>query len=112
MFERDRPLADRANQLAVVRRHEDGGPFRVDLAEQVHDLEGEIGIEIARRLVREDERRLVDERPRDRDALLLAARQLDGIRVDAMLKADPLQAPGRPSSAADRPGVRARAERT
>ena len=35
-------------------------------------------VEVARRLVREEERRLGDERARDRDALLLAAGELAG----------------------------------
>ena len=64
---------------------------RVDLTEQIHDLERQIGIEIAGRLVREHELRIVDERARDRDPLLLAARQLLGQRIHPVLQADPLQ---------------------
>ena len=83
--------ADAADQLAVVRGDEHRRAARVDLAEQVHDLERQVGIEVAGRLVGEDELRIVDERARDRDALLLAARQLLGKRVHAVLQPDPLQ---------------------
>ena len=91
MVERDGPPADAANQLAVVRRHDDGRAAGVGLAEQIHDFEREIGIEIARRLVGQHELRFVDERAGDRDALLLAAGQFFRKRVLPMLEPDPLQ---------------------
>ena len=86
-----RPSSDQANQFAVVRGDQHGGPAGVDLAQQVHDLEREIRIEIAGRLVGETQRRIVDERARDRDALLLAAREIVRIGVHAVLQAHPLQ---------------------
>ena len=81
--------ADQADQLAVVGRDEHGRSAGVDLTEQVHDLEREIGIEVARRFVREHERRIVDQRTRDGDALLFAAGEIARIRVDAVLQARP-----------------------
>ena len=83
--------ADAPDQLAIVRGDDDRRAARVDLAEQIHDFERQIGIEVAGRLVGEHELRVVDERARDGDALLLAARQLFGKRVHAVLQADPLQ---------------------
>ena len=44
-----------------------------DLAQQVHDLEREIRIEVACRFIRENDDGIVDERARDRDALLFSA---------------------------------------
>ena len=49
------------------------------------------GIEVAGRFVGQDDDRIVDQRPRNRDALLLATGQLLRERVHAVLKADPLQ---------------------
>ena len=51
LIERDRPSSDQANELAIVRRDEHGRPAGVDLAQQVHDLEREIRIEVAGRFV-------------------------------------------------------------
>src|SRR5882672_1521600 len=65
VIERQRSSADAANELPIVRGDEDGRAARVDLAEQIHDLEREIGIEVAGRLVRQDDDRIVDERARD-----------------------------------------------
>jgi hypothetical protein len=45
-------------------------------AEQVEDAVGALPVEVARRLVAQQEGRIGDDRPRDRDALLLPARQL------------------------------------
>ena len=54
---------------------DDGRAPGVDLAEQPHDLDGEVGVEVPGRLVGEQERGLVDDRTGDGDALLLATRQ-------------------------------------
>ncbi len=60
-------------------------PSRVDHVE--HALGG-LGVEVAGRLVEQQQRRLVDERARDRDALQLAARQHRGEVVAAAFEAD------------------------
>ena len=91
VVERDGAAAHVPHQFAVVRGDEHRRAAGVDVAEQVHDLERQIRVEVARRLVGQDERRLVDERARDRDALLLAARQLQRIRVHPVLQAQPLE---------------------
>ena len=81
----------RAHQLAVVRGDDHRRATRVDLAEQIHDFERQIRIEVAGRLVGEHQLRVVDERASDRNPLLFAARQFLGKRVDAVLQADPFQ---------------------
>ena len=51
----------------------------MDAHQQVHDVPAGGGVEIARRLVGKDDRRIVRQRAGDRDPLLFAARQLRGI---------------------------------
>ena len=60
----------------VVRDDDDRGAVRVHALEQADDLPAGGLVELAGRLVREQQRRAVGERARDRDALHLAAGQL------------------------------------
>ena len=62
--------------------HGDAGV--VQLLEQFDDFLGGTAVERAGRLVGEDDMRVVDERARDRHALLLPARQLRRLVVFAM----------------------------
>src|SRR5581483_7838050 len=55
-----------------------GRAAAIDPVEELHDADGGVGIEVPRRLVADEQRRVVDERARDRDALLLAAGELVG----------------------------------
>ncbi len=71
------------DEARLVRRHHDRGPARIDASEQLHDVSGCRGVEVSGRLVGEQHLRPVDERARDRDALLLAAGQL--VREAALL---------------------------
>src|SRR5215207_399430 len=58
----------------VVRDEDEGETLAlVQVAHQVHDLVGGLAVEGARRLIRPDDRRVVDERAGDGDALPLAA---------------------------------------
>ena len=82
---------DPPDELTIVRRDDDGRAASVDLAEEIHDFERQIGIEVSGGLVGQDDVRVVDERPGNRDALLFAARQLVGQRVHPVLETDPLQ---------------------
>ena len=50
-----------------------------------------LGVERARGLVREDDLRVLDERPRDGDALLLPARKLRGAALLVHFEVDTLQ---------------------
>ena len=63
-------------------------PLRGELAEEVEDLAAGLGVEVARRLVGEQQGRLVDERAGDGDALPLAARQLIRLMVHPVAQPD------------------------
>lgn len=60
-------------QRPVVGREEHGRARLVDVLEQPEDVDGELRIEVARRLVGQDERWLADDGARHGDALLFAA---------------------------------------
>src|SRR6266516_1723916 len=91
VVQRDRAPSDATDQLAIVSGHHNRGAARVDLAEEIHDLERQVRIEVSGRLVREHELRIVDKGTRDGHSLLLAARQLLGEGIHAMLQAHPFQ---------------------
>ena len=59
----------------IVSDEHDRSPACAELLQHAEHLAGRLGIEVAGRLVSEDEIRLVDERAGDGDALLLAAGQ-------------------------------------
>ena len=73
-------------RLALVVRHVDEG--HAELAVQLLELDlhvlAQLLVERAERLVHQHELRLEDQRPRQRDALLLAARELRRVGVSAM----------------------------
>ena len=78
--------------LGVVRHQDDG--LLVDLVQFLQDLEhvlGALGIEVADRLVRENDVGIVDERTGDGDALLLSAGELVGELVRLLDDAEPSQ---------------------
>ena len=61
----------------IVRDHDDRLAVLVDrAAQELEDLGSRLRVEVPGRLVREEDRRLRDERACDRDPLLLAAREL------------------------------------
>src|SRR5260370_18220630 len=76
VFERDHALAHLVDHLAVVRDHEDRRARTVDAIEQLHDADRRVWIEVARRLVADEQRRVVDDGARDLDAFLLPPPQL------------------------------------
>ena len=83
---------DHAAAHLVDHRHVVGGDHdrragAVDAVEQLHDPDRGLGIEVAGRLVGQQQRRVVDERARDRDALLLAAGELVGVVVQLRARA-------------------------
>src|SRR5690606_2549587 len=63
----------------------------VQLLEQVQDVVRALPIQIARRLVGDDDLRIRHDRPRDRDALLLTTRELAGQVIHAMIEPDDLE---------------------
>src|SRR2546427_2707012 len=63
-------------RVRVVRHHDDRlVEFVVQALQQPQDLLGGLLVELSRRLVEQDERGIGNDRPRDGDALLLAARK-------------------------------------
>ena len=67
-------------RLVLVVRHVDrrAAELAVDAADLGARLDAQLGVEVRQRLVHQDQRRLDDDRARDRDALLLAAGELAG----------------------------------
>ena len=89
--ELDDPRAVLGDVHFVRDQHDGDAALHVQLLEDVHDLDAGARVEVAGRLVRQQDRRLVDQRARDRDALLLAARQLVRVVVHALAEADDLE---------------------
>ena len=77
-----------AHEIEIVRRHHDGGAARVDVSEQLEDTARRALVQVAGGLVSQEHRRLIDQCPRDGDALLLAARQLARVRLRLRREAD------------------------
>ena len=70
------PLRE-SRHLDFVRHRNDRDARRIELREDIHHLFGCVGVERAGGLIGQEHRRAVDDRPRDRDALLLPARKLE-----------------------------------
>src|SRR5665647_3564959 len=91
---RDQSVADADDALRVqghflLVRDDDDGVAPVGKAlEQRHDFRAGLGIEISRRLVREQDGRLVDERAGDGDALALSAGKFVRLVMHAVGQAD------------------------
>ena len=76
LLEGDDALPERGDDVGVVGGHEHGHAELVDPQQELEDLPADQRVEVAGRLVGDDDARVVDERARDRGALLLAAREL------------------------------------
>ena len=63
----------------------------MELAEERGDLGAGVAVEVAGRLVGEDQGGFSDERPCHRDALLLAAAQLGRLMVDPVAQTESLE---------------------
>ena len=77
-----------------MRDHDDEAVFG-DLFQDLHHLHARLAVERAGRLVGEQNVRIVDERPRDGDALHLAARHLVRLFVELIAEANALKRPDR-----------------
>ncbi len=91
----------------VVGDHDDGLAQVVDgLAHEVEDLAARRGVEVAGGLVGEDDVGPAGQGPGDGDPLLLTARQLAGLVLEAVAQARRCRSPGRttPWSGEFRPG--------
>src|SRR5512139_2427858 len=83
------PGAGPGRDVGLVGDHDDGQALLlVEGLEDVHDLRARLAVEIAGRLVGQDQGRIVEQGPGDGHALLLAARQLVGLVVGPFLEAD------------------------
>ena len=89
--------AGRRGDLGVVGDEDDRAARAVELAEELEHLAARGLVEVAGRLVGEDQGRVGDQRAGDGDALLLAAGQLGRLVVDAVAEAEPLERRGRPA---------------
>ena len=79
--------------VRIVRHHHDRlAVIAVERLQQVENLVAGLAIEVAGRLVAEQQRRVGDDRAGDADALLLAARQLPRVVLRALGEADDLRA--------------------
>ena len=79
------------SDVRLMRDEDDRASGGVKLLEEFHDLMRRFRVEIARRLVRHDDVRIVDEGARDGDALALTARKLVGLMVGTVGKPDGFQ---------------------
>src|SRR5688572_4710321 len=78
-------------EARVVRHHADRAALLVQVAEQVHHRLAVRRVEVPGGLVREQDQRIAGERARDRDTLLLAARELARQVLRAVRHADALE---------------------
>ena len=84
--------AEVVEQLGLVGHHQYGhAAIGVHGGEELHDLVGRAGVQVAGGLVGQEHIRLVDQRPGDRDTLLLTAGELIGAVVGAIGESDRLQ---------------------
>ena len=81
VVDRDYALTEGFDQLMLVGDHQHGGAALVDLGEKLDDLVAHLRVDIARRLVRDNQSGVVDQRSRQRNTLLLAAGKLGGMVV-------------------------------
>ena len=82
-----------ARDILLVGDDEDRLSRGVELDEEPDDLVRRLGVEVPGGLVGEEDARLIDQRPRDGDALALPARELVGSVVGAVGERDALERP-------------------
>jgi len=85
-------LAGRAlGDVGFVGEQDDRAAGGVQLVEQLQDIGGRAGVQVAGGLVGQDERRVRDQGSSDRDALLLAAGEFVRPVLDTVAEADAFQ---------------------
>src|SRR2546426_7590339 len=83
---------DEALRAGVVRDHDDRRvKLAIELCEQEEDVFRSLGVQVARRFVRDQNRRVGDNGTRDCDALLLPARKLARLMGHAVCQTDRLR---------------------
>ena len=91
MLEMEARLIEAVYQRLVVARHDERGAELVELLEESHQAIGQVLVDVAGGLVGDEEARATDHRARDRNALLLSARERRGTRLQVIGEADPGQ---------------------
>ena len=84
----DYPCGERADDIIVVRRHDDGRPLPANVVQELDNLAARLRVEVPRRFVGQDEGGIVQQGPCDADALLFATRKLVGHLVAFRLHID------------------------
>ena len=77
--------------LGVVRHQDHGDPLGVELLEHPQDFHAGVRVEIAGRLVGQDQRGMIDQRAADGHPLLLSARHLRGLVLGPVGQSHPRQ---------------------
>ena len=80
VVEHDAPQAKMVDHVQVVTRHHHRDADIIEPPEEAHDLEREVGIQVAGRLVGDQDGGLLIDGTRDADALLFAGRQFQAAR--------------------------------
>jgi hypothetical protein len=85
-----------AKRVRIVRHHHHGlAEILVQFGKDGQDVVGRCGVQVAGRLVGQDQRRVGDNGARNRHALLLSTGELPGIVAQAVAQTDQLQRCGR-----------------
>src|SRR5215471_2607172 len=90
---KDDDAPSKLGDVLLMRDEHDGLALVIQVLEHGQNLRGGLRVQVARRFVRQNHLRIVDERTRDGDALLLAAGELRGHVFLAALEADDGQTP-------------------
>ena len=101
----DDAVADLAGELHLVRDDEHRHPLAREVAHDDEHLADELRVERRRDLVEEHHVRLHHQRARDRDPLLLAARELVRVLVGLLLEPDAARAARAPRRSASARGI-------
>ena len=75
----------------IVCHHDDGHALLVQGAQEVQDLAPGVTVEVAGRFIGDDQDRIVDQRPRDRHALLLSTGEFLRLVMNTVCQTDHFQ---------------------
>ena len=79
------------SDAVIMRHHDDGEPFQMEFVEQFKNVSPGLGIQIARGLVGEQERRTGHKSTGDGDSLLLATGQFARSMRQSITQTDPFE---------------------
>src|SRR4051812_35409172 len=87
LLQEDRPVTDLRGDVEALFDHDDREPFGVELPDDVHQLADDKGGQPQRQLVDAQQLRVEEQRLRECQLLLLAARELAGLRGPPLCQA-------------------------